>query len=289
MTPQDTTPKRRVSRRHVLTALSGATIGLSGCLGGLLGLSSPTITNTTIKPFKLVVKLREEATVNQVSLISKDGTTVSRQSVPAGQTTVSLPTVRTRNTDGLASPLAPGTYEIVVANNDKTVAQQDIQLKASWKLTDVQAKGGVSVEITVKNTGELPLKPTYLALTDGVPNPAKSPQEGGYGSPNRVNTLNRTKLREYLGSGKHATFSPSQNGAFEFNTNPSKQNMPQWEYKAVKCQGLTHNATLTVKMAPTGTRTYSVPITYTGKPVREIALRKCSKITVGNASRKSNR
>jgi hypothetical protein len=254
-----------------------------------MGTSTPsTITNTSIKSFKLVVKLREEATVNQVNLIAPNGTAVNRQFVPSGQTTVSLLTVQTRNTEGVTSPLASGTYEIVAANNDNTVARQEIQLKASWELTDIQAKAGVGVEVTLKNTGELPLKPTYLALTDGVPNPAKSLQEGGYGSPNRETALNRTKLKEYLGRGKHATFSPTQNGAFEFDTSPSKQNMPRWEYKAAQCQGLTHNATLIVRMAPTGTRTYAVPITYTGNPVREIALRKCSKITIGNASRKSN-
>jgi hypothetical protein len=281
MTPQDTTTKQRVSRRHVLTALSGATIGLSGCLGGLLGRS--TITKTSVQPFNLVVTLREGASVSNVNLIAPNGTAVSSKRVPAGQTSVSLPLL---TADVPPSPLAAGTYTIAVANNGETVAKQEIQLKAAWKLTDVRAANNtVDVIATFKNTGKLPIRITYLGLTDGVPHPIKPPQKRAIAAPTRTRG-ERTRYQHLLGTGERATFS-TVGSALVFYDDPSERK-PQWYNKATQCRGSTHNATLAVRMTPTGTRTYSVPITYTGKPVRDISIRKCSTITVGNASRKSS-
>jgi hypothetical protein len=278
---QKQTRKHRISRRHVLTALGGTMVGLSGCIGGLLGTNQQVITKTTFKPFKLAVKLRKEASVSRVSLIAPDGTAVHRKSVSAGQTTVELPLVAV-NED--YNPLSPGTYTVTAGNNGETVAQQEIKLSVSWNVAEVQVKKSRDLAFTLENTGDLPVKLIDLGVTDGVPSPSSPPQKGASIRPRRVNTENGDELKQFIGGGNRAMFR-LYNDTFAFNRGMSKEAVPQWQRKAVKCRGLTHKATLVFLVAPTGKRTYTLPITYGGKTRHGIS-RTCSKVTAGNVSRK---
>lgn len=272
----------RVSRRHIVTALGGTMVSLSGCLGlgGLLG-SKQTITKTTFQPFQLAVSLREKASVNRVTLIAPNGTTVSRKSVSAGQTTVELPLVAVRND---YTPLSPGKYTIAVGNNGETVAEKQIELTSSWTVADAQTKDNRNLLITLKNTGDLPVKATYLGVTEGIPTPDDPPQKGAVGTPRRTNAPNRDELRQSIGSGNRATFSV-YGGPLVFYKGTPKQSLPQWKRKAAKCRGLTHKATLVLTVAPTGKRTYSLPITYGGTPHRGLGSHTCAKVAIGNTSR----
>ena len=256
-------------------------VSLSGCIGGLLGSNQQVITKTAFKPFKLVVSLREGASLSYVNLIAPDGTTVDRKPVSAGQTTVSFPLVAST---GDYAPLSPGKYTIVAANKGETLAQQDIQLKAAWNVADVRPKEKRDLVITLQNTGDLPVKVKYLGVTKGVPTPNDPPQKKAIDTLIRINAPNRTELKQYLGNGKRATFRLTSD-QLVFLKSASEQSVPQWKQKAAKCRGLTHKATLVLMVAPTGKRTYSVPITYRGKPLRGLGSRLCAKVTVGNASR----
>lgn len=261
-------------------ALGGMMVGFSGCLGGLLGASTPAaITNTTLQPFKLIVKLHEEVKVSAVNLISPNGTTVSSKSVSAGQTTVGLPLIQATN--GTPKALAPGTYQVVVANNNKTVDQKEIQLDTLWDLTDVMAKNSKDMVISIRNSGQLPVKLTYLGVIAGVPNPNDPPQNSSL-SPIRIDELNRDQLTQFIGNGNRATFRVPRE-PFQFYAITAST--PQWQHKAVKCRGLTHEATLVLTMEPTGKRTYSVPITYGGESNRNLGGHLCSNIAINNISK----
>lgn len=282
MVSQRSSTERRVSRRHVVTALGGSMVSLSGCLnlGGLLG-SKPTITQTTGQPFQLAVSLRENASVSRVNLVAPDGTTVNQTSVSAGQTTVELPLLAVRND---YSPLSPGKYTITVGKDGKTVAQKEIKLTTSWTVADAQAKNNKNVRVTLKNTGDLPVKVTYLGITKGIPTPDDPPQQSTAGTPRRTNASNREKLRQSIGAGNRATFSV-HSGPLVFYKGTPKQSLPQWERKASKCRGVTHDATLMLTVTPTGKRTYSLPVTYAGNPQRALGSHTCAKVSIGNTSR----
>jgi hypothetical protein len=279
---------RQISRRHVLTTLgSGATFGLGGCLGGIFGSSSteitktPTvITKTSFTPYTLEVTLREQASVGAVNFISPNGTSVSSVPVAAGQTTVTLPLV---TQERRPSPLSPGTYTLIAANDGDTIAQQDVQLTASWDLADMQiGKKARTTVITLENTGHLPVKLTYLGLVKGVPSPSPPPNK--FFTTITPANLRKKQYQQFIGVGSHAAFLLLSD-EFRFDPAPGKT-PPRWQRNAAKCRGLTHEATLMVKAIPTGTRTYSLPITYGGKPTDVSGVMSwCTKMSVGNASR----
>lgn len=59
---------------------------------------------------------------------------------------------------------------------------------------------------------------------------------------------------------------------------------PQWQREAAQCKNYTYDATLTIVMPPTGKRTVTVPVTYSGRSIRSLSGQRCSTVTAGNAS-----
>lgn len=275
---------RQMSRRHVLTTLGGGVMfGLGGCLGEVFG-SSSTIMETSFNSYTLEVTLREQASVDAVNLISPNGTTASSAAVTAGQTTVTLSLITQERRPSMlsASPLSPGTYTLTAASDGDTIAKQDIQLTASWELVDMRRDNKYNKTIiSMKNTGHLPVKLKYLGLVKGVPNPSPPPRR--FVTSIAPANLGRKKYRQLIGVGSSAAF---QLLSDEFRFDPAGKSQPGWLRNAVKCRGLTHEATLMVKMVPTGTRTYSIPITYGGKQNDQYAAMSwCTEISFGDASR----
>lgn len=122
----------------------------------------------------ILAEMTDETAVEQVNLISPDGTTVREGSVSAGAEAVEITIA-----GGVSDPLEPGEYEVVAVDSDETIDRETVELERDAEIREVRtvSKWGnedeppATFEIELVNTGSLPLKPDSLIVYGDVPNP----------------------------------------------------------------------------------------------------------------------
>ncbi len=283
--------------------------------------SKPTTQTATLKPttqspgvirdlsfnrLTATVTLDSSSTVTHVNLIDSSGRLIRRRQVSGGQTTVDLPLLGRGEYRSDYLPLSEGTYSIVAAYDSTVVDQQPLDATISYAVTDIRPlsteilnKNGngednyrttasTDLAVTIKNTGNVPLKLTQMDLTEGVPEPIS--QSGTH--LNRVDEDIDVEWAHYVGVDSNATFetrdSPlSYPGTETWGTPPDVAE--HWKTPSNQCQGKTKPATLVLDIQHLGQQRHTVPITYTGEPIKPSLTDTdwaCKTVTVGNTTKK---
>lgn len=272
-----------VSRRRVL-ATSGtlAATALAGC--NAFG-SSSAIKEISKNTWQLTVTLQSGDVATAVNFINPNGQPVITKPISNGQTQVKLPLVQP-GTDLL--PLHAGKYKVVAEKDSETVGKQTVELKRSYKLVGMKVINETSstdfastqevtyatdIAVQLKNTGDVPIKLSYLGATKGVPSRVAPPGQGGFtdtASHKRMNAGNiPLSERDYIGSGQRVPFKTDTGQLSYYEAPGTNQDIPWKKLKAKHCNGEKRKATLLVKgVRDSSPQRYSVTIQYGGKAIR---------------------
>lgn len=171
---------QHLHRRTVLGSIAGSTVlPLAGCTGPPDGQGNPggAIRDVTVSEMQLVVTLREDASVDGLTVIRPDGSEFATRSVAAGVT---------RETFDLGMPYSPGEYEVHAVADDETVDETSLDIRPDVRITDLKLgrnhpnemyKGASDQAIrseaivTVENHGTGPDAVTQLRFEGDVPQP----------------------------------------------------------------------------------------------------------------------
>ncbi|MFC7193204.1 hypothetical protein ACFQL7_27740 [Halocatena marina] len=281
--------------------LTGAiTVGtLSGCLGLLPGSKPKVFETVTVEDQQIVVQLADGTNADAIDLRSPsdellDTATIGRRS------TVTLPVYEERNT-----PYPPGDYTLVaVETNGNGESQRlddySLTLTSSLSVPAVQpitkdlrnGFGGdpppvaTNVQVTIENTGNLPVDISYIGFTEGVPSPNDPPSEFPQGiypwsGPVHIAGSAQTSLKPLgapLRYSQPYSQSPDPNAVGVPNQSASWKQL-----KAAHCNGSRHTATLVIQTANGAIHTSSVTFEYAGEAFRHDAGSlnyACSNVTV---------
>ncbi|QLG28980.1 hypothetical protein HUG10_16190 [Halorarum halophilum] len=171
---------RHLHRRTVLGSIAGSTVlPLAGCTGAPdgQGESDGAIRDVTVSEMQLVVTLREDASVDGLTVIQPDGSEFATRSVAAGVT---------RETIDLGMPYSPGEYEVHAIADEETVDEASLDIRPDVRITDLklgrnhpdEMYEGASDQairseaiVTVENHGTGPDAVTQLRFEGDVPQP----------------------------------------------------------------------------------------------------------------------
>ncbi|QLG60274.1 hypothetical protein [Halorarum salinum] len=176
MTERDTDTYRRIA----LGTIAGSVLlPLTGCAelvdGG--GGRSNAIRNLSVSELQLVVDLREDATVGELTVVSPSGEEFATRSVSPGVT---------RETFDLGMPYEPGEYEVYATTDGEAVGESALEIRPNPRITDLklgrnhpdEMYEGASdqairseVIVSVENKGTGPDAITALRFSGDVPQP----------------------------------------------------------------------------------------------------------------------
>lgn len=134
-----TTDRTRVSRRRALASLASAgALGTAGCLGGVPGLGTSGegtdvdgLVGVTKTDRGLSVSITDTA-IETVTLVDPSGSAITQQSVATGATETTFQLLARRG-----SGYQPGTYTVVGATDEETIAETTVDLEPSIEIVDV--------------------------------------------------------------------------------------------------------------------------------------------------------
>jgi hypothetical protein len=183
-----------ISRRRVLQlAGAGTASALAGCAWILPDSTATVIEDTTFQGTSVVVHLPDDTDADAIDLRSPSDELLHTASI-GRQSTVSLPLYLSATN----SPRSPGEYTLVaVATSDngesQTLDEQSLSLTSAFTVREIRPVSdpqvGTSfpfdakVQLTIKNTGTLPLMIDYIGFTRGVPKPTPPPSQTDGTSP----------------------------------------------------------------------------------------------------------
>lgn len=270
-------------RRLLATGAAVATGATAGCLGGFLGggnnssnsSATPTPEISAIEGYgadgnSLVVRVADDADTEKLDgfrLISPDGSEDVDKAELEGTNEVKLSLVNNGN------PISPGNYTVQAAYSDKNV-DDSVELRAEPKVTKVKLVAGrtsQTPQVTVTNTGMLPVKMQYVGFPDKVPSPnspSNDVKSQGMVGLERVNEGNDPLLSK----GEEGTFKGSNRNPFYFKSQQKSDIPKEFQYDPSNeqqirnqfCNGETVDTELVVIIG--GDRlTYPASITYDGK------------------------
>ena len=183
-----------LTRRRLLQLTgTGTASALAGCAWLLPGSTATVIEDITVQGTSAVVHLTDDTAADAIDLRSPSGELLHTASI-GRQSMVRVPLYLSATN----SPRAPGEYTLVaVATSDggesQTLDKQSLSLTSSFAVREIRPVSdphtGTSfpfdakVQLTIENTGTLPLMINYIGFTNGVSNPNPPPSQTGGNSP----------------------------------------------------------------------------------------------------------
>lgn len=175
------------SRRRVLQLAGAGAVGtLTGCLGIFFGAEQPTVINDiTFDGERVVVHLPDETTADAIEFRSPTDELLATASI--GRTS----TVAFSLHPATNRPRPPGEYTLVAVETGGSEPQRldtrPLSLTSAVAVREIRpvskSANGPSLpfegklQLTIKNTGTLPLRLTYIGFPSGVPSPHPAPSE----------------------------------------------------------------------------------------------------------------
>ena len=175
-----TEPTAHFDRRTVLGSIASSTlIPLAGCIDSGTGQSGSarSIRDVSVSGVQLVVELRADADIDQLTVIDPDGEEFATRAVAAGVT---------RETFELGTAYVPGSYEVHAVTEGESVDETSLEIRPDVRITDVklgrnhpdEMYDGASDQairseaiVTVANRGTGPDAVTKLRFEGDVPQP----------------------------------------------------------------------------------------------------------------------
>lgn len=158
---------------------------LAGCLGFLSGSDPTVIKNVTFQGEQVVVHLADDTNADAIDFRSPSDELLDTASIGRkSKVTFSL-------YENTATPYSPGDYTLVAVETSgdgesQSLDNQSLNLTSSFSVADVRpikdpGSGDPpfdgKVEITLDNTGTLPIRLAYIGFPSGVPSPNPPPSE----------------------------------------------------------------------------------------------------------------
>lgn len=181
-------PATALSRRGFLRAgLATSIIGLGGCGETDTGDGVPSsdessvFTAVTVDASDLVVELRDDHDVSEVTLVEPDGSLYARHATPSGVTTVRFQLIALEH--GRAEHYTPGTYELVAHRGDDSTSQE-VELRPELAIRDISQSTDdeipapdTRIAVVVENIGTAPTW-VYDVVFENAPNWAANDKLG---------------------------------------------------------------------------------------------------------------
>lgn len=156
-----------VTRRALLRigGVSGL-VGLAGCRssetgdGGTTAGGTSPFRSVTVEGKHLVVQLREDADVSEVTLIKPDGSLYGQREIASGVTTVRFQLVELEL--GRAEHYTPGLYELIAVKEDQSESRPvtlhpDIRIQTIRQYSDEDLSAAEArIAVVVENVGSAP-------------------------------------------------------------------------------------------------------------------------------------
>lgn len=294
------------SRRRVLQLVGGlATGALSGCLGFLTGADASAIENVTFQGKQVVAHVADDTNADAIDFRSPNDELLHTASI-GRKNKVSFSLYKDTNT-----PYSPGDYTLVAVKtsgdgDSETLETRSISLTSSFSVADVrpieteQPAFDTSdkplyvgpVQITIENTGTLPVGIKYIGFPNHVPSPDTPPSPSSTkqnyqtvsGSGHFVDVDTQTTFESWgapLRYTQSAGSSPDQSAIGDPNQSASWQ-----QIKNSHCNGAHHTATLVVVPWHGSTHKRSVTFQYAGNASRRRSLGTefgCTNVSVVNS------
>lgn len=176
----------RSRRRVLLLAGGGAVAGLAGCFGLFSGSDPTVIEDITFQGETVVIHLTDETTADAIDLRSPSGELLETASIGRkSRVEFSLHPATNR-------PRPPGEYTLVAVKTSgngesQQITTRPLTLTSAFTVSEIRPvtnpeTGGSlpfegKVQITIENTGTLPLRLNYIGFPTGVPSPNPAPSE----------------------------------------------------------------------------------------------------------------
>jgi len=155
------------TRRQLLrTGAATGLVGLAGCgmetdrNGGATPESPSVFQSVSVEGKDLVVALREDNEVSEITLVKPDGSLYGQREVASGVTTIRFQLIDIEN--GQAEHYSPGKYELVANNNNQSTSET-VEMRPELRIRDIrqyriedqpESYGHISIEIA--NVGTAP-------------------------------------------------------------------------------------------------------------------------------------
>ncbi|QLG61067.1 hypothetical protein [Halorarum salinum] len=208
-----------VRRRTVLGTIVGSTLlPLAGCTGSgnPAGEGSNPIRAVSVADLHLVVEVREDASIDELTVVSPNGEAFATRSLSPG--------VR-RETVELGTSYTPGSYEIHASADGETVGESSIDIRPDVQIVDLKLgrnhpdemyEGATEqairseVIVSLENRGTGPDAVTALRFDGDVPFPTRENFEES-GIYDTESDIGGNRERILIGTGTEVTlFSNSQ-------------------------------------------------------------------------------
>jgi hypothetical protein len=243
--------------------------------------STPTvIEDITFHGEKTVVHLPDDTNADAIDLRSPSGELLQTASI-GRQSSITFSLYKNPIT-----PYPPGTYTLVAVETSdgsepQTLGKHSLELTSSFSVVDVRpikAPGSGpppfdgKVQMTIENTGTLPVKIDYIGFPNGVPSPNPPPSETPQ---NGSNYVAMSETGHIVPVGGQATFESrfaplwTRGGMSEEGAVGVPQEGASWQHvKRTHCNGERHPATLVVVPGQGPTHRLSVTFKYAGTAAR---------------------
>jgi hypothetical protein len=276
------------SRRRVLQLAGAGTVGtLMGCLGLLSGAEPTVIKDITFQDETVVVHLTDESNADAIDFRSPTDELLETASIGRkSQVEFDLHPATNR-------PRPPGEYTLVAVttsgNGDsQRISTRPLTLTSAFAVSEIHpvskpATGNPlpfegKLQLTIENTGTLPLRLTYIGVPNGVPSPNPAPSET---SVRKQGYTLIAGTQDPIPIGKTATFESevaplwtqggrAMDGTIEQGAVGIPKQSASWaQVKRTHCNGEQHPATLLVIPWQGPTHRLTVTFKYAGHAARQ--------------------
>lgn len=276
------------SRRRVLQFAGAGAVGtLAGCFGLFSGGQPTVIDDITFRDETVVVHLTDETNANAIDFRSpSDELLATAQIGRKSQVEFDLLPLTNR-------PRPPGEYTLVAITTSgngesQRITTRPLTLTSAFAVTEIRAVSKPAnenplpfdgkLQLTIKNTGTLPLRINYLGIPTGVPAPNLSPAETsvrkqGYeliaGEQDPI-PINGTATFESSFAPFWTRGSRTMNGTVKQGAVGVPEQDTTWtQVKRTHCNGEQHAATLLVIPDQGPTHRLTVTFKYAGRAARK--------------------